>query len=200
MLALCGRFMRPLCEQPRPSLSSIEIGFDRVGYEAARLLDGLMTQAERERNKGPQNHSRRRVPSQAATPMHVTLPPVGIVVRESTSSFLAEDLLVADAQKFIAANCDRRMGVNTVAAELSVSPKTLQKHFASALNRSVAQEIRRARIERAKQELAEGTRSIQEIAKLAGFASNARLSEVFQRGLSLTPSQYRGQRSLPQRP
>jgi LacI family transcriptional regulator len=189
-----------LCEQPRPSLSSVEIGFERVGYEAARLLDGLMTQAERDEKSGTRTDARGRAADHTLAPMHVSLPPVGIVVRDSTSSFLAEDLLVAEAQKFIAANCDRRMGVNTVASELSVSPKTLQKHFASSLNRSVAQEIRRARIERAKRELAEGKRSILEIAKLAGFKSNVSLSVIFRREVGLTPSQYRAQRSLPKRP
>ncbi len=188
-----------LCEQPKPSLSSVEIGFERVGYEAARLLDRLMAQAERDAKSRPHNGARRRTAIPAAAPMHAVLPPVRIVVRDSTSSFLAEDLLVAEAQKFIAANCDRRMGVNTVAAELSVSPKTLQKHFASALDRSVAQEIRRARIERAKQELAEGKRSIHEVARLAGFKSNVSLSVIFRREVGLTPSQYRAQRLLPQR-
>jgi LacI family transcriptional regulator len=184
-----------LCEQPRPSLSSIEIGFDRVGYEAARLLDGLMTQAERDAKPRPRAAARRR----AAPPMHVILPPVGIVVRDSTSSFLAEDLLVAEAQKFIAANCDRRMAVSTVASQFAVSAKTLQIHFASSLNRSVAQEIRRARIERAKRELAEGKKTICEIAALTGFKSNVSLSVIFRREVGLTPSQYRAQRSLRQR-
>jgi LacI family transcriptional regulator len=188
-----------LCEQPRPSLSSVEVGFERVGYEAARLLDGLMTQAERDGKSGPRIQARRRGASPPAAPMHVTLPPVGIVVRDSTSSFLAEDLLVAEAQKFIASNCDRRMGVSTVAAKLSVSAKTLQKHFASALDRSVGQEIRRARIERVKRELAEGNRPIHEIAKRSGFRSNVSLSVIFRREVGLTPSQYRAQRSLPQR-
>jgi len=188
-----------LCEQPRPSLSSVEVGFERVGYEAAKLLDGLMTQAERDEKSGPHCEARRRARNHPAAPMHVILPPVGIVVRDSTSSFLAEDPLVAEAQKYIAANCDRRMSVSTVAAKLSVSSKTLQKHFASSLARSVAQEIRRARIERAKQELAEGKRSINEIAKLTGFKSNVSLSVIFRREVGLTPSQYRAQRSIQQR-
>jgi LacI family transcriptional regulator len=188
-----------LCEQPRPSLSSVENGFERVGYEAARLLDGLMTQAERDEKSGPHTEARGRATDHPLPPMHVTLPPIGIVVRDSTSSFLAEDPLVAGAQKFIAANCDRRIGVNTVASQFAVSPKTLQKHFTTALNRGVAQEIRRARIERAKQELADGKRTISEIAKLTGFKSNASLSVIFRREVGLTPTQYRAQRSLPQR-
>ena len=35
-----------LCENPRPSLTSIELGFDQIGYEAARLLDRLMDERE----------------------------------------------------------------------------------------------------------------------------------------------------------
>jgi LacI family transcriptional regulator len=188
-----------LCEQPRPSLSSVENGFERVGYEAARLLDGLMTQAERDEKTGPHAEARGRATDHPLPPMHVTLPPIGIVVRDSTSSFLAEDPLVAEAQKFIAANCDRRIGVNTVASQFAVSPKTLQKHFTTSLNRGVAEEIRRARIERVKQELADGKRTISEIAKLTGFKSNASLSVIFRREVGLTPSQYRAQRLIQQR-
>ena len=158
-----------------------------------------MTRAEQDEKTGPHSEARGRATDHPLPPMHVTLPPVGIVVRDSTSSFLAEDPLVAGAQKFIAANCDRRIGVNTVASQFAVSPKTLQKHFTTALNRGVAQEIRRARIERVKQELADGKRTISEIATITGFKSNASLSVIFRREVGLTPSQYRAQRSLPQR-
>ncbi len=186
-----------LCERPRPSMSSVEIGFERVGYEAARLLDDLMTQAERERRRNSQRRSLRRSTSLAAPPRHVILPPMGVVVRESTSAFLVPDPLVAKAQAFIAANSHRRIGVKSVAAELAVSSKTLQNHFAASLNRTVAEEIRRVKIELVKRELTDGKRSIQEIAALAGFKSNSGLSIVFRREVGLSPSQYRRQRSLP---
>ena len=39
---IAGKNQELLCEHPRPSLTSIEIGYERIGYEAAHLLDGMM--------------------------------------------------------------------------------------------------------------------------------------------------------------
>lgn len=39
---VAGKNQEAVCEQPRPSLTSIEIGYDRIGYAAAELLDRLM--------------------------------------------------------------------------------------------------------------------------------------------------------------
>jgi len=38
---IAGRNEETLCAQPRPSLTSIEIGYERIGYAAAELLDRL---------------------------------------------------------------------------------------------------------------------------------------------------------------
>lgn len=42
-------------------------------------------------------------------------------------------------------------------------------------------------------------RTIAEVANLSGFKSNVSLSVIFRREVGLTPSQYRAQRSIPQR-
>jgi len=39
---IAGKNEETLCEHPRPSLTSIEIGYDRIGYAAAELLGRLM--------------------------------------------------------------------------------------------------------------------------------------------------------------
>jgi LacI family transcriptional regulator len=39
---VAGKNETTLCEQPRPSLTSVEIGYTRIGYVAAELLDRLM--------------------------------------------------------------------------------------------------------------------------------------------------------------
>jgi len=89
------------CEKPRPALSSVEIGFDRVGYEAARLLESLMSHPKPRRGGGRTGARLRDQPR----PEHVLLPPVGIVARESTDSFATNDPIVAEAQAFIAEHC-----------------------------------------------------------------------------------------------
>jgi LacI family transcriptional regulator len=167
-----------LCERPRPCLSSIEVGYERIGYGAAQMLERLM------RGEKPNSEPR------------IAMPPIGVVARESTDFYAADDPLVAEAQAYIAQQCHLHLEVTDVAEKLCVSTKTLQNHFASALHRSVAEEIRRVRIEKAKRELATSDYSIHEIAKRAGFASNVRLCEVFRREVGMTPSEYRGERSL----
>lgn len=167
-----------LCERPRPCLSSIEIGYERIGYEAARILDRLMRGA-----KG------REAP-------RIAMAPFGLVARESTDFYAADDPLVAEAQAYIAQQCHAPLEVAKIAEKLCVSRKTLHLHFAATLQRSVSEEIRRVRIEKAKRELATSDFSIHEIAQRAGFASNTRLAEVFRRDLGMTPSEYRAERSF----
>lgn len=187
-----GNNEEKLCEMPRPSLTSIEIGYERVGYEAARLLERLMDEADARRSAGQKavTHDPQRAPN------HISLKPVGIVVRESTDFYAAEDELVTRALAYIARQSHTSLSVGDVADSLGVSSKTLQNRFREALNRSVAREIRRVRIEKAKRELADSNHSIEEIARRSGFASRTRLYEVFRRELDVTPSAYRKQRKL----
>lgn len=191
-----GRNEEKLCEKPRPSLTSVEVGFERVGYEAARLLDIMMDDAERQRKRGKRHQSRRKSTRRLIKPIHTILPPVGVVVRESTDFFAVDDELVARAQAYIADQCHLHLEVDDVAEELAVSSRTLQNRFAATLKRSVAQEIRRVRIEKAKRELTGSELSVEEIATRAGFATNSRMCEVFRRELGMTPSQYREQRKI----
>lgn len=185
-----------LCDSPRPMLTSIEMGFERVGYEAAKLLDTLMKEAEAAKRHEQPALLGRKSTKPSAEAIHVTLPPVGIVVRESTDFYASGDDIVSQAQAFIAAQCHAHLEVGDVAARVAVSVRTLQNRFAEALRRTVADEIRRVRLEKVKRELVGGDRSIHEIAVRAGFPSNARLSDVFRREMGVTPSEYRAERKV----
>jgi len=171
-----------ICEHPRPSLTSVELGHERVGYEAARLLDRLMD----EKQKG----------KKGAPPEHILLPPPGLVVRESTDFFAVDDERVAAALAFIAAHSHQPIGVNDVARAVTTHTRTLQRCFRSVLQRPIAGEIRRVRIERAKRELIQTRRPMSEIAHAVGFGETKRMDAVFRRELGVTPSEYRRQRQL----
>ena len=119
-----------MCERPRPTFTSIEIGYDRIGYAAAKLLDRLMA-------------------GEAAPTEPIRLPPHGLIVRESTDFFAVENPIVAAALAFISANSHRRIGPNAVAAAVGAETRTLQNYFRKAIQRPIATEIRRIRIERA---------------------------------------------------
>lgn len=174
---VAGKNQEALCERPRPSLTSVEIGYERIGYAAAELLDRLM--------------AGRPAPAEP-----IRLPPLGLIVRESTDFFATADPTVAAALAFIAANSHRRIGPDDVAAAVGAETRTLQNYFRAAIDRPIATEIRRVRVERAKRELAQGARSLAAIARDVGFGTIQRLYEVFRRELGVSPGEYRRQRQV----
>jgi LacI family transcriptional regulator len=172
---IAGRNEETLCEQPRPTLSSVELGYDRIGYEAARLLHSLMDG---------------EVPPSAP----ILVPPTGLVVRESTDFFAVDDPLISAALRFIASSSHTNIGQEDVARAVNTEVRTLQRRFRKHLGRPIAREVRRVRLERAKRELAQTERSLKEIARDVGFGEAMRMYEVFRRELGVTPSQYRRER------
>lgn len=172
---VAGKNEETLCEQPRPSLTSIEIGYDRIGYAAAELLDRLMDGA-----------------SPPSEPIRLT--PAGLVLRESTDFFAVDHPVVAAALAFIAANSHRDIGPDDVARAVNAETRTLQNYFRKSLGRPVATEIRRVRIERAKRILTRSDRSLAAIAREVGFGSIQRLYEVFRRETGTSPGEYRKRR------
>ena len=180
---ITGHNEETYCEHLHPTLSSIEFGFERVGYEAARLLDRLMD-----------GHPEGTWPP----PKPIWLPPQGLIVRESTDFFAIDDPLIAAALAFIAANCHLPIGPHDVADAVTTGLRTLDRRFLKHLERTVAAEIRRVRLERAKRELAESDRPACKICYDVGFGPPMRMHEVFVRELGLTPGEYRRQRQTEQ--
>ncbi len=174
---VAGKNEPTLCEQPRPSLTSVEIGYDRIGYAAAELLDRLMG------GEPPPDEPTRVAPH-------------GLVVRESTDFFAVAHPVVAAALAYIAAHSHRRIGPDDVARAVSVETRTLQNYFRDSIQRPIAAEVRRVRIERAKRELTQSTRPLDAIARDVGFGTIQRLYEVFRRELGVTPGEYRRQRQF----
>jgi LacI family transcriptional regulator len=180
---IAGMNEETICEHPAPTLTSVEVGYERVGYEAGRLLKKLMN-AKGRRNK------------RTGPPEHRLLPPQGLIVRQSTDFFAVDDELISSALEFIAANSHRKIGPDDVARAVTTETRTLQRRFRKYLNRPIATEIRRVRIERAKRELTQSKRPLSEIARDVGFGEPMRMYEVFRRELGVTPSQYRRERQV----
>ena len=67
-----------ICEHIRPTLSSVEFGYERVGYEAARLLNRLMD-------------------GESAPTEALLLAPTGVIARESTDFFAVDNKLISTA-------------------------------------------------------------------------------------------------------
>jgi LacI family transcriptional regulator len=192
---IAGWNQATLCEHPRPTLTSVDLGYERIGYEAARLLDRLMDEKEKGTGvfaKRLSGRSEKRSPS--LVPEHILLPPKGLIVRESTDFFAVDDELIGAAMEFIATNSHLKIVPSDVAHAVNIGLRTLQRRFRKYLDRPIATEIRRVRIERAKRELTQSDRSIAQVSRDVGFDSPTRMHEVFCRELGVTPTEYRRQR------
>ena len=160
-----------LCLHPAPSLSSIEVPYDEMGYQAVQLLDRLMDGE----------------PPPAAP---VLIPPVGVIARRSTNCLAVSDEAVCLALQFIVANSHREISIRDVADAAHASRRTLERRFVAVLDRSIADEIRRQRIERAKRYLADPSLPVKSVAVKSGFANEQRLYEAFYRREGISPSRY----------
>lgn len=78
-----------------------------------------------------------------------------------------------------------------LAAVVGVHPVTLARAFRRAYGCTVGEYIRRLRIERASQQLADTSRPLAEIALGAGFSDQSHFSNEFRRHTGFSPSRFR---------
>ena len=172
-VALIGASNEPnIGELPPPSLSSVEVNYEQIGYQAAEMLAELM-----------QGRTLRQ--------QHVLHAPTSVIARDSTDYFAVDDEVVAAAMRFIERNTTQDIGVDDVAEAAGVSRRTLERRFRIGCGRSVAKEVRRLRLLKAKRLLAETDMQVKQIARESGFRDPIRMYEVFIREEGTTPTEYR---------
>jgi LacI family transcriptional regulator len=163
-----------LCKLARPPLSSVALPGERIGFGASRLLECLL--------------KRRRIRVRNPT---ILLPSPGVITRQSSDVLAIEDDEVAAAVRFIRAHARESIGVAAVLAAVATSRRSLERRFRSALSRGVGEEIRRARLERAKALLSGTEMAGAHIARSSGFSEAKHLSTAFRQATGQTPMQYR---------
>ena len=164
-----------ICNAPPPSLTSIDMNCSQVGYRAAALLDRLMNGA-----KPPLDP--------------IMVAPAELLPRQSTDLLAADDPAVTKALRFIADNTHDRIRVTDVVSAVNTNRRSLEKRFRQSLNRSIADEINRLRLERAKRQLIGTKASLKDIAADTGFRNSDHFSKVFSRIEGISPSQFRSER------
>ncbi len=160
------------CDLAQPPLSSIAIDLERVGYEAAALLDRLMA-------------------GQTTTERHILIPNRGLITRQSTDILAVSDSAVIEAVRFIRATGGRGISVSHVLGHVRLPRRALERRFRKLLSRGIDEEIRRVRMERVKDLLRETDLPLKAIAPRSGFSSIASLSTAFHQAIGMTPRQYR---------
>lgn len=169
---LVGEDDRLLCEISHPPLSAIDLGSERIGYEAAALLSRLML--------------RRKPPADP-----ILLAPERIHTRQSTDTLAMQDGELAEAVRFIRQHAFEPFTVADLLARIPVSRRSLELRFQRVLGISPAAEIRRVRLERAKELLTTTNLSIPEVAAASGFEHVEVMNRLFRKLVDLTPTQYR---------
>jgi len=102
-----------------------------------------------------------------------------------------DDPDVIAAVRFIRENADRAIRVNDVAHAVAMSRRSLERRFLRAFDRTIADEITRVHVQRAKKLLSESDLPIPHVAEAAGFGSPEYLATVFRREFGVTPLKYR---------
>jgi LacI family transcriptional regulator len=161
-----------LCELADPPLSSVSLDTERIGYEAAALLDMMIA------GKKPKQQ-------------HTFVEPAGVITRRSTDVLAIEDKHITTATHFIRERACQGIDVSDVLKIVPLSRSTLERRFIRVLGHSPKEEILRARLSRAKQLLAETDFSLAQVAEKVGFEHPEYLSVIFKKKMDLTPGEFR---------
>lgn len=161
-----------ICESTTPPLSSIALDTERMGYEAARLLDESMRQPKTQR-------------------ITRLFAPLTVVTRRSTEATHINDPQVARALEFIWLNAQNPIGVPEIVQHVGISRRLLEMRFKKILQTTIQNELQRTRLRCVKRLLVETNHSIAIIAESCGFTSISYLSKVFRGAFGVTMTAYR---------
>jgi LacI family transcriptional regulator len=169
-----------LCELASPSLSSIQLDCEAIGYRAAAALDAIL-------EGGASINAGGGLPEGG----RLSVPPKEVAERESTRIFACEDELVARAVTFIRAHAQEGIDVSDILAVVSASRRSLEQRFRATMGRSLHEEILRAKIGRAKRLLRETSYPLDRVAEESGFGNLGRFHAAFKEAEGLTPGEWR---------
>jgi len=165
-----------ICDLTIPPLSSIDPNAEAIGYEAAALLDRMMS-------------------GHAAPTEPIKLAPRGVVTRRSTDVVASEDKEVGRAISYIRQHACRGLQVVDVLGHMAMSRASLQQRMKQVVGRTIHQEIQNVRLGKVKDLLAMSEMTIKQVARESGFASVQYMTRVFRAVTGETPARYRLRRA-----
>ena len=171
-VAVVGCNDGPQCEFSVVKMSSVRPDVERQRGEGAELLQRLMD-------------------GEAAPSEPVRVPPIVLVVRQSSDIFAIENVTVARAVKKIISGWRWGPSVDDVAREVGVSRAHIGALFRRHLDCGVAEYVRNIRVEQVKHVLLETSWSIREVASHGGFKSASHFSTLFSKATGLSPRAWR---------
>lgn len=159
------------CEITTPKLSSVDTQMRRVGYEAAKALDQTL------RGEPPQ--------------LPITIPPAGIVVRQSSDIIAIDDPKLATALRFIREHACDPCSVDDVLDHVQCSRRWLELRCTKLLRRTPHQQIVQVRMKRARWLLKTTDLPLGLIAMRCGYDLQQNFRRAFHRQEGCSPSNFR---------
>ena len=160
------------CELSDLPLSSVILNSQQIGFEAAALLNRLMSGEE------AADHAR-------------LIRPMGVATRRSTDVLAIEDRHIAKALRIIREHACEGLDIPKLLEQVPLSRSVLERRFAKILGRSPNEEILRVKLERACRLLEESDLSLAEVAEKCGFDHAEYFSRLFKKKLGPTPGEFR---------
>jgi LacI family transcriptional regulator len=161
-----------LSEASYPPQSGVRFAGEQIGGLAASILDGLM------RGRRPARDQ-------------VEVDPLGVIEKLSTDTLAVPDKRMADVIRYILGHAHEPISVDDVLKASPMARRSLERRFRKLFGCSVAEQIRRLRINQARLLLAATNEPITLIAEKCGFASYTYLSRVFRETTGLSPREFR---------
>lgn len=162
-----------ICNICDPPLSSIAFNFKKAGYDAAKLLDKMISGHETMQGQC------------------IEIQPTHVETRGSTDVYAIDDPAIVQAMKYITENGNTPLQVDAIANHVCMSKRLLQLRFHDLIGKSVHDEIVQAHFEIAKAMLIETNLPIDEIAAHSGFHYTSNMRRAFIKITGMLPQKYR---------
>lgn len=160
------------CELSDLPLSSVILNTQRIGFDAAALLSGLMA-------------------GERAEALSHLVKPLGVMARQSTDVLAIEDRHIASALKLIRERACDGLDVASLLRAVPLSRSVFERRFSSIVGRSPNAEILRVRLDRVCRLLSESDLQLAEIAGMTGFEHPEYMSRLFKKKMGITPGEFR---------
>lgn len=166
-----------ICTLTHPPLSSVNLSTEIAGYEAASVLD-RMVHGEKVGNP--------------VIPVHAS----NIVTRQSSDILAITDPIVVQAVRFIREHVWEPIQIDDVLDHVAISRRSLYDKFKQAMNCSIHQHIKKARVEHIEHLLLETEMTISQIAYRMGFKGDEHIASYFRSIKGVNPHAFRKSRKL----
>lgn len=166
-----------ICTLSDPPLSSLDQTVESGGYEAAGLMDKLISDPD-------------------APYEDIVVYPTHVVARQSTDIYATNDKYVAVVLKHIHQHPDKKLSINEMTGLVPLSRRLLEERFKQVTGLPMYRYIMNFRVDKFAKELLETDRPIVEIAAEHDSLDYKNIARAFKQVKGCTPSEFRSRYSL----